>query len=120
MNNLINYHFVCECVCVELEIKGRKGFDESSELFPFLPVIWCRTNRRWSRTDERHFRTSVSVRLVQRENGRKIKVVTVCAHSVPRHAEWFIWNKQNPQRTENIAERCRIRLYMLCTLSVLT
>lgn len=42
------------------------------------------------------FWTRVSVR---RGEG---KVITVCVLTVPGHAEWFIWNKQNPQRNGNI------------------
>lgn len=111
----------CQRACApSLKLKAERGFDESSELFPFLPVIWCRTNRRWPRADQRHFRTSVSASTLCRASGRKIKVVTVCARGVPRHAQRFIWNKTKiPKGLKTFLQRCRFELYMLCTLSAL-
>lgn len=28
------------------------------------------------------------------------KIIRFCARSVPRHTEWFIWSRSNPQRSE--------------------
>ena len=43
------------------------------------------------------------------------KIIRFCARSVPRHTEWFIWSRSNPQRSEKhcllseLQEQCELR-----------
>lgn len=109
MNNLINHHFVCECACVRvsarvrrLKLKAEKALMRAVNCFPFFPSSGAEQIGGGLAQTKGISDECLLDLCRERESGRKIKVVTVCAHSVPGHAEWFIWNKQNPKGLQTL------------------
>ena len=42
------------------------------------------------------------------------KIIRFCARSVPRHTEWFIWSRSNPQRSKKNKQKKNIVCCQSC------